>query len=89
MKIRRNTACPPRKKLGETRPGETFMFCKNLHQKHRDDDLFIRLEACSSYRPEGYRYCNAVACANLRTGALAYARQDSNVEPVYAEVCAD
>ena len=89
MKIRTKPCAPNTTRVGSIKHGECFRFRHNLHQKHKLDDVFIRLDACHSYRPERHKYSATIAVGNMRTGALAYTTSDREVYAVDAELCLD
>ena len=86
-----NGPCCSGTELHKIREGQTLRFINNLALKHESDDVFIRNEVCSSYRPRttsGRESCpGKIAVTNLRTGALAYVERTRAVEAVEAEVC--
>jgi len=86
-----NGPCCGGKELHSIKEGQTLRFANNLAQKHEPDDVFIRTEVCSSYRPRsmsGRESCpGKIAVTNLRTGALAWVERTRTVELVEAEVC--
>ena len=90
MKIVKGPCCGA-KELHSVKEGQTLRFINNLASKHEPNDVFIRNEICSSYRPRttsGIESCpGKIAVTNLRTGALAYVERTRAVEVVKAEVC--
>jgi len=82
--------CPAHLALSRIAEGGTLRFKAILNTKHKDDDVFIVNEVCSSYRPKdtyGKDKCTGkMAITNLRTGALCYADKSRPVYPVNAEV---
>ena len=81
-----------RGKLDMSRPlqaikeGECLIFDHAPHQKHKDGDVFLRVDF-SAYPPEDFqtfyakRHKHKICVVNMRTGAMAFI---SNTRPCYA-----
>ena len=80
--------------LEQIKPGECLMFESAPHQKHRADDVFIRVDT-KAYPPDlevqgryvrYQRNWNKLAVVNMRTGALAFISKHRKCRPVDASL---
>ncbi len=66
--------------------GQPFIFMKTVHQKHKLDDIFIRVESPRCYLNLDGSLTSKVLCVNLRTGDLAAISNQTECKHVIASV---
>jgi hypothetical protein len=69
--------------------GKACQFQREFHQEHERDDVFMRLNVCSSYKDQNHRNRDKIGVVNLRTGKLSFVCPEREVRDVDAEVWLD